>query len=153
MKNRIARVLFSCCAAGLLAAGSAGAATPFRGIWDVLIVVADGSGDVTGVTFFDCWDFRQSGAIRPVPGASVLVSGGVDGQEPETGNYVPRAEYRVQLAGAKMRGNLLFDTKGGQKVISGTMRGKAQPSGLRLVGTVSMVPALRGGSCGIGTRP
>ena len=162
MRSRFGLVLCVLVLLAALLASPATAAKPFTGVYDTVLVFNDGTGEVGLAVIFDCWDLRNSGAIRSVPGASFLQRGRITTQESEGDGWRARAQFQARLDPqgelglgnrVRLQGNLLIDGVAGEKTLAGTFRGKLQPSGLLVLGSLVAVPARSGGICGDGSAP
>ena len=154
MRSRVSPVLLTCVILLGFAAGPSWAEQPFEGRFDVILMINDGSGSVNTLSFFDCWEIRKQGAIRPVDDQlSRITRGRILKQTLKDGDALDRIEFRAVITGlGRIRGNLTLDAFGGQVALGGTWRGTVA-NDVRLAGSLALVPARSGAFCGNDVLP
>ena len=154
MRSRVSPVLLTCLILLGLAAAPVWAEQPFEGRLHVIIMITDGSGSVHRLSFFDCWEIRKQGAIRPVDDhQSQVTSGRILKQTRKGRDALDRIEFRAVVTGlGRIRGNLTLEAFGGQVALGGTWRGRVA-NNVRLAGSLALVPARSGAFCGNDVLP
>lgn len=126
VKKRIGIGLFVCLILLALSAVPASAAQPFQGLYKIVIWFPLDTGVAVGGLLTDCWEVKAGGTILSSGVFAGFAKGSIKNQEPASGIWEPRGDIAVRYPGlgARLRGQALWTSFGGEQVMSAALKGK-----------------------------